>query len=155
AVHMTKQNSGRIINFSSQGAFSPRKSRNLAYGAAKAGVMGFTARLCTELKPYNITVNCILPSAVTDLFSYERTSSGDNMPLAPSYEADMVAPIVVFLATDEAQDITGKYIYSGGGDLCIYPAPFNVASSHAFIRKPGKWTADEIGGVIPSVLGLD
>ncbi|MFC1918908.1 SDR family NAD(P)-dependent oxidoreductase [Chloroflexota bacterium] len=151
--HMMKQKSGRIINFSSRGAFFT-SGRNFAYSSAKAGVMGFTVALSNEFKDYNITANCILPSAVTQLFPQEKTKTSSNMPLASDYSPEFVAPIVVYLATDEAKEITGQFIYAGGEDLCIYAAPFVVPPAHAFIRKAGKWTVDELIEAIPPLAGL-
>ncbi len=157
ALHMVKQKSGRIINFSSRGAFAGRGGGNVAYSTAKAGVIGFTVALSTELKDYNITVNAIFPRAMTDLFPQERRREnykGDRMPFTSQVDADFVAPIVVYLATDEAKDITGQFIYAGGGDICIYPPPLKEATAHSFIRKTGKWTIEELSGVVHSILGL-
>ncbi|MFC1918828.1 SDR family NAD(P)-dependent oxidoreductase [Chloroflexota bacterium] len=151
--HMVKQKSGRIINFSSRGAFS---GSNTAYGTAKAGVIGFTIALSNELKNHNITVNALFPRAITDLFPHERSRGpNDHIPLPFAAGAEFVAPLVVFLATDEASDITGQFIYAGGGDICIYPAPLKMLDGHRFIRKAGKWTVDEINEVVHPVLGLE
>lgn len=152
-MEMTKQKSARIINFSSRGAFFG--VHNLAYATVKAGIMGFTAMLSRELKEYGITVNAILPSAVTQLFPGDiRPRMGDNMPSILSPQPDFVAPIVVYLATEDAKNITGQFIYVAGGDICIYTEPLQLATAHKFIRKPGKWTPDELGEVVPSMLGL-
>lgn len=152
-LEMMKQKSGRIINFSSRGATIGGGSA--VYSTAKAGILGFTSALAADLKEFNITVNAILPSAVTGLFPWAKKRMEDNLPVASSTEADYVAPMVAYLATDEAQGITGRFIYASGGDICIYPRPLLLpGDSTVFIRKPGKWTIDEIGQVIPQLLGL-
>lgn len=74
-VEMIKQKSGgRIINFSSIAGFSFANIPffNIAYATAKAGIVGFTAKLSGELKEYGITVNGIFPSALTKGFPDPR-----------------------------------------------------------------------------------
>ena len=79
----------------------------------------------------------------------------ENVPVSLFMDPDFVAPIVVFLTTDEAQDITGRYFYASGGDLCIYAQPLQLpGGAHIFTRKIGKWTIDELSEVIPPLLGL-
>jgi NAD(P)-dependent dehydrogenase (short-subunit alcohol dehydrogenase family) len=152
-LEMIKQKSGRIINFSSRGATVGGGSP--VYSVAKSGILGFTSAVAADLKEFNITVNAILPSAVTGLFPWAKKRMEDNIPVALSTEPDYVAPMVVYLATDAAQGITGRYIYASGGDICIYPQPLLLPSaSPVFIRKPGKWTVEEIGQVVPQLLGL-
>ena len=65
-----------------------------------------------------------------------------------------VAPTIVYLATDEAKDINGQYMYVCGGDVCIYSKPFQIqAKPHTLIRKTtGKWTIDELNEVIPPIV---
>jgi NAD(P)-dependent dehydrogenase (short-subunit alcohol dehydrogenase family) len=153
ALEMAKRKNGRIINFSSRGSFYGSMG-SLAYGTAKAGILGFTAMLAKTLREFNITVNCILPSADTQLFPGPRGNLGDNMPLPQIVNPDMLAPVVVYLATDAAKDITGQFIYASGGDICIYNEPFQMTTGHRFLRKPGEWTVDELSEIIPRTLGL-
>jgi NAD(P)-dependent dehydrogenase (short-subunit alcohol dehydrogenase family) len=149
---MVKQKSGRIINFSSRAATVGGGSA--VYSTAKAGILGLTSALSADLKEFGITVNAILPSAVTGLFPWPKKPMEDNLPVASSTEPDYVAPVVVYLATDEARGITGRYIYTSGGDICIYPQPLRLpAESPMFLRKMGKWTVDELGQVMPQLIG--
>ena len=169
--HMMQQKSGRIINFSSRAAFAggaplPGKNAPLpppgtrgpaggaVYSTAKAAILGFTLSLSGGLKPYGITVNAIVPSADTKLFP-GKTRPKDSMPSSLCLEPDHVAPIVAYLATDEADGITGRFIYASGGDLCIFARPLQLpGDTHMFIRKIGKWTIDELSQVVPPLLGL-
>ena len=154
---MKKRKSGRIINFSSRAAVFG--SPNAAYSTAKAGVLGFTACLSVELKKYGITANAIIPSAETATFSRPLdkldemgVGVGDGMPVTSLRDPEYVAPIVVYLATDEAKDITAQFIYSSGGDICVYARPFKLPGPHMFIRKDGKWTIDELGKVLRTLI---
>ena len=154
---MIKQQSGRILNFSSRAAVFG--APNAAYATAKGAILGFTINLAVELKKYGITANVIIPSAETETFSRPLNTLGDlgfglgdNMPVTPVRDPDYVAPIVVYLATDEAKDITGQFIYASGTDVCIYAKPFQLPGPHMFIRKDGKWTVDELGRIIPTLI---
>ena len=154
---MIKKNSGRIINFSSRSATFG--APNAAYATAKAAVLGFTSAISMELKKYGITANVIIPSAQTANFSRPLNTLAaqghgltDNMPITPVRGPEYVAPIVVYLATDEAKDVTCQFIYSSGGDICIYAKPFQLPGPHMFIRKDGIWTVDELARVLPTLL---
>jgi 3-oxoacyl-[acyl-carrier protein] reductase len=155
ALEMIKQKTGRIINISSRAA-AGGGSGNVAYCAAKAGILGFTSALSKELKEYGITVNAILPSANTKLFPYKGRKYKTAYPNPISVEPDYVAPIIVYLATDEAQGITDRFIYACGGDLCIFARPLQlITETSMFVRNANKWTIDELSQVIPPLLGLD
>ncbi len=158
-AEMVKQKSGRIINMSSRsasgGAGDPAyKGGSLAYCTVKAGILAFTTALSGEFKDQGITVNAVLPSADTKLFPGTKRGAL-NIPDAQWMDPDYVAPIVTYLATDEAKDITGKFFYAAGGDICIFPSLLQIPNpGHIFIRKTAKWTVDELSEVIPTFLGL-
>src|SRR5262249_2176582 len=150
AKRMVEQKSGTIVTFSSRGAFM---GGGPAYATVKAGIMGFTASLARGLKQHGITVNCIMPSAVTQLFptTGARTMMGWS---APNWEApDYTAPVVVYLATDEGKNITGQYIYASGGDIGFFPQPLQIQGATSLVRKYGKWTLDEIHEAISPLIG--
>jgi NAD(P)-dependent dehydrogenase (short-subunit alcohol dehydrogenase family) len=147
---MIKQKSGRIINITSIAAWPPMlgPGPSIAYGTAKAGILGFTKMLSLEMKEHGITVNAISPAATTKLFPDTQRIIGGTQ----TYDPEFVAPIIVYLATDEAKDITGQIIYSGAGDLCIYSPPMTMPGAHQYIHKMGKWTVDELVELIPRMI---
>jgi NAD(P)-dependent dehydrogenase (short-subunit alcohol dehydrogenase family) len=143
--YMIKQKSGRIINMSSPAATGG--GGNPAYAAVKAGILGFTSALSMELHQYGITANALLPSAETKLFSGPR--SIPTVPDPETIDAAYVAPIVLYLATDEAGKITNRFFYAAGGDIIILPPLFQLTNtSHLFLRRPGKWTIDSLGNAL-------
>jgi len=151
---MIKQKSGRIINISSRAAALGAAS--LAYNTAKAGILGFTSMLAAEQKENGITVNAVLPSAETKLFPGPAPSIGDNMPISSERGPEYVAPLIVFLATDEAVSITGRYIYISGGYVCVYARSLVLpGDAHMLLRKPGKWTVEELGEALLPIIGQD
>jgi NAD(P)-dependent dehydrogenase (short-subunit alcohol dehydrogenase family) len=151
---MIKQKSGRIINFSSICSLFGFRGGAPSYNVVKAGILGLTASLADGLKEHGITVNAIIPEAVTQLFPFkDRKGQGDNMLMPQWMEPDYVAPIVAYLATDEAQYINSRFIHAAGGDICIYGQPFQIGGdTHILIRKMGKWTIDELHQALSDVL---
>ncbi len=118
---MSKQNDdgkpvmGRIINTSStSGIYGNVGQTN--YGAAKAGIAAFTIIAARELSRIGVTVNAISPSAYTRMTDNLREySEEDKQVRDPSW----VSPTVVYLASEEAQDITGRVIQAGAGMVAV------------------------------------
>ena len=151
AREMVKQKSGgSIITFASRGAFPFFGASGTSYAVAKAGILGFTTALSQELKKYDIRVNAICPNASTPLFPSTDPRGGMGIPRTLSLDPSDIAPMIVYLTTDAAKNITGQFIYAAGGDFCIFDRPLQPK---LYIRKIGKWTVDELGDVIPA-LGL-
>jgi NAD(P)-dependent dehydrogenase (short-subunit alcohol dehydrogenase family) len=146
---------GRIITFSSRGAFF---GPTPAYAAAKGAVMAMTAALSADLSARGITANCVLPSATTQLFPGDDASARTfgGVAAAESLNPNDIAPLIVYLATPWAGQITGRFIYAAGGDICVYPLPTSVGGGGTtYLRKPGgRWTVDEIADVLPAVIGV-
>jgi len=149
---MIKQKSGRIINISSRSAALGAAS--LPYSTAKAGILGFTSMLSAEQKENGITVNAILPSAETKLFPGPAPSIGDNMPISSMRGPEYVAPLIAFLSTDEAQGITGRYIYISGEYICVYARALILpGDAHILLRSTGKWTIEELREALLPIIG--
>jgi NAD(P)-dependent dehydrogenase (short-subunit alcohol dehydrogenase family) len=104
----------RVINTSSpSGLFGNVGQVN--YGAAKAGIVGFTLIAAQELQRYGVTVNAIAPNARTRMteaaFGEIPVPEDGFDPADPGNNS----PIVVALCADEAQDITGQVFFVYGG----------------------------------------
>ncbi|NRA04090.1 MAG: SDR family NAD(P)-dependent oxidoreductase [Myxococcales bacterium] len=107
----------RLINTSSvSGIYGNPGQTN--YGAAKAGIAGFTIIAARELGRYGVTVNAIAPGALTRL-------TEDLMPGEISDEERdrrsprWVAPLVTWLASSESSDVTGRVFESSGRILSV------------------------------------
>jgi NAD(P)-dependent dehydrogenase (short-subunit alcohol dehydrogenase family) len=102
----------RVINTSSpSGVFGNVGQTN--YGAAKAGIAGFTIIAAQELGHYGVTVNCLAPNARTRMT--EETFEMGERPVGfdPLDPANM-SPVVVALCADDAQEITGQVFHVWG-----------------------------------------
>ncbi len=136
--HMVPRRSGCIINVSS-GSQSGLLLRAV-YGASKGGVSSFTYNLAMELAPYNIRVNAISPLAHTRMW---------DAPEARRFPADKVAPVVVFLASDDASYVTGQVVRLEGDTLGLFSHPEPV---HPVILKSG-WTLEDLRKYFRGTLG--
>jgi hypothetical protein len=68
--------------------------------------------------------------------------------------ADFIAPIIVYLATDDARNITGQTFYACGGDVCIFDRPLQMTGPIKFIRTQGKWNIEDLSTVIPGLISV-
>jgi NAD(P)-dependent dehydrogenase (short-subunit alcohol dehydrogenase family) len=106
---------GRVINTSSpSGVFGNVGQSN--YGAAKAGIAGFTIIVAQELQRYGVTVNCLAPNARTRMTEETFDMSAPDDGFDPLDPANM-SPLVVALSADEAQSITGQVFHVWGGAI--------------------------------------
>ena len=116
---MIKNRSGRIISITSVvGAMGNAGQSN--YGAAKAGIIGFTKSLAREVGVRGVTVNAIAPGFIetdmTDSLPDEQKEAlAGQIPMGRLGTADEVAQSVLFLAGDGGSYITGQTLHVNGG----------------------------------------
>ncbi len=112
---------GKIINITSQAGIFGGMGRS-AYSSAKAGILGFTKAISRELAPYSICVNAVAPLAETRRLDAIPAPIKDAMMAKWASESSIgklgspedVAPVIVFLASDEASYVSGQYIIVSG-----------------------------------------
>jgi 3-oxoacyl-[acyl-carrier protein] reductase len=119
--HMMKMRSGRIINISSVVGISGNAGQT-NYSASKAGIIGFTKSLAKEVASRNILVNAVAPGFIktdmTDILKNDvKEDIAKNIPLKRLGDAQDVANVVKFLASNDSSYITGQVINVDGGML--------------------------------------
>jgi NAD(P)-dependent dehydrogenase (short-subunit alcohol dehydrogenase family) len=131
---------GRVINTSSpSGVFGNVGQAN--YGAAKAGIAGFTVIAAQELARYGVTVNCIAPNARTRM-TEETFEMGEPTEGFDPLDPENMSVVVVALAADEAQHITGQVLHVWGGAVNA----LRGWSAGELFDAPEGWSADALLG---------
>ncbi len=140
----------RIVNFSSvSGLYGNFGQAN--YGAAKAGIAGFSRVLSLELAKYACTVNTISPGALTRMTIPLRENRGESVDDS-DIEAggpQHVAPIVVWLAGEESAGITSEIFHTGRGGVAIMQQPRVIKQ---FRKREGLWSLSELDQVVPELI---
>ena len=155
SILMRQQRYGRIINFSSISGLGGLPGQ-ANYGAAKAGIAGFTRVVARDLGRYGVTCNAIAPGAATRMTATvpaataqlrQRAGTAPVAPppsrestVPPMREPEYVAPMTVYLATDAAWNINGKIFYVAGGRISLA----HEETAMRQISKQGMWTVDEL-----------
>lgn len=129
--YMKQQQYGKIVMVSSLAAAGSRGRVN--YASAKAGVQGMTKALAIELGPYGINVNAVAPGFIdTDMSEVSRASAKirgienfdefkqafiQKNPIRRVGKPEDVAGVIAFLASREADYVTGQVIYVTGSPV--------------------------------------
>ncbi|HXX48871.1 MAG TPA: SDR family NAD(P)-dependent oxidoreductase [Myxococcota bacterium] len=147
-IRETNRQGCRIICFSSvSGLFGNFGQSN--YGAAKAGIAGFARVLALELAKYGCTVNTISPGAATRMTIPLMEGRGVKPNLEdPLVGPQQIAPVVSWLASPQAQELTAQIIHVSRGQVAIMQQP---ALIRAF-KTEHLWTQDDLDRVIPALL---
>ena len=123
----------RIINTSSvSGIYGNTGQTN--YGAAKAGIAAFTVIAARELKRYGVTVNAIGPQALTRMTEGLRERTDEQKA---AMHPGRVSPAVVWIASLESSDFTGRLVEAGSGLLAIAEG-WHRGPTHAPEEDPTK-----------------
>jgi NAD(P)-dependent dehydrogenase (short-subunit alcohol dehydrogenase family) len=121
---MKAQQRGKIVNLASVAGRGISDTSSSAYAAAKGGIIAFTKKLGRELGPYNINVNAIAPSlTLTERLQPvwdkrtpdQQQAEIDRTPLRRVARAADQAKVICFLASSEADFVTGVTIDVTGG----------------------------------------
>ena len=122
---MKKQRHGKIVNLASIAGRGLSASSSSAYAAAKGGIIAFTRKLAFELGPYNVNINAIAPSkTLTERIRPrwnqqspdDQRAEIDRTPLRRIAEAPDQAKVICFLASSDADFVTGVTIDVTGGN---------------------------------------
>ena len=147
-IRETDRRGCRILNFSSvSGLFGNFGQSN--YGAAKAGIAGFSRVLALELAKYECTVNTISPGAATRLTIPLMEGRGDAAPEDDwTRGPEQIAPVCTWLASDTARDVTGQIFNVMRGTLGIMQQPAVIRSFQA----SHLWTLADLDRAMPELV---
>ena len=138
----------RVINTSS-GAGLQGSVGQATYSAAKAGIAGLTLVAASELAPYGVTVNALAPSARTRMTA---DAFADKMAVpAGGFDAmdpANVAPVVAWLASVDAGDVTGRVIEVEGGRICLEQGWRHGPTA----ERGARWPAADVGAAVRELI---
>ena len=143
AAVMRKQESGALVGFTS-GAFQGSVAQ-ANYAAAKGGIVSLVRSAAVGLHRYGVTANAIAPVA--------RTRMSANVPseLAEMGDAEDVAPMVVYLLSDQAKHVTGQVYTVVGSKIAVWNQPAEVRAMWA----EGRWTPEQIAERLDDNVGQE
>lgn len=149
-----QQRSGRIINTSSAAGLGVTFGQ-ANYGAAKEGIVGFTRQVARDMGRYGVTCNAIRPNAGTRLtLSDELKAAWKKAGMEAAIEQmehmkpEDIAPLVVWLASDDAANVNGRTFFVQTGRVSLYSEPVEEKT----MVKVGGWTIDELFNFMPTTL---
>jgi NAD(P)-dependent dehydrogenase (short-subunit alcohol dehydrogenase family) len=144
---MKEKGYGRIINITSSAGLRGNFGQT-NYSAAKAAIAGMTLTWAIELGKYGITVNAMAPSGVTRMTTGLLSADPEKIP--PEMDPSLNAPMIAFLASEQAGHVNGQVVGRRGYTFTIFQQYKIIAG----MSQPGGWTADDVAKQFDTVLGL-
>ena len=158
ATHFRKQESGAMVHISSaSGLIGNFGQAN--YSAAKLGITALSKSIALDMQRYNVRSNCIAPFAWSRMTSSIPASTPEQQARLEKIKVmtpDKNAPLAVFLASDQAKDVTGQVFGTRNNELFLFSSPKPFRSIH----HDGGWTPEQIAEIAlpalkPSFMPLD
>jgi NAD(P)-dependent dehydrogenase (short-subunit alcohol dehydrogenase family) len=145
APYFKQQKSGRFINFTSTSGLIGNVGQ-ANYSAAKLGIVGLTKSTAIDMARYNVTANAIAPFAWSRLVGTKPTKTeeqkervGKIQKMAPQ----LIAPMVAYLASEDASDITGQIFGVRGKEVFLFSQPRPIRSAY----NAEGWTVESLAGL--------
>lgn len=150
APYMKEQKSGRFINFTSTTGLIGQVGQ-VNYGTAKAGIVGLTKNTALDLERFNVTANLICPFAYTRLVGTIETDDPAKQARVEKFKRmtpDKIAPLVVYLASDQAQEVNAQIFGVRGNEITLFSQIRPIRNMHL----DNGWTPETIGEIfVPAV----
>ncbi len=148
-----RQRSGRIVNTSSIAGLGLTIGQ-ANYASAKEGIVGLTRMVARDMGPLGVTCNAIRPNAATRLTlsdelkaSWTKSGMEQAVRQLEQMRPEDIAPLVVFLSSDQAAGINGRVFLVQTGRISLYSEP----AEEKVVTSSSAWTIDEMFNALPKI----
>lgn len=145
APYFKEQKSGRFVHFTSTSGLIGNVGQ-ANYAAAKLGIAGLSKITALDMARYNVSSNCVAPFAWSRLIGSiptetekEKARVDKLKQLSPAH----IAPLVAFLSSDEAADVSGQIFGVRGKEIIVFSQPRPVRS----VYNSEGWSIDSISAI--------
>jgi NAD(P)-dependent dehydrogenase (short-subunit alcohol dehydrogenase family) len=151
AAHFREQNAGAFVHMTStSGLIGNFGQAN--YMAAKLGIMGLSRGIALDMQRFNVRSNAVAPFAWTRMIdSIPATSEEDKRRIERFQQMtpEKIAPLVVYLASDRAEGISGQVFAVRNNEIFLFNQPRPIRSLH---RSDG-WTPEKLDQQLKGAFG--
>jgi NAD(P)-dependent dehydrogenase (short-subunit alcohol dehydrogenase family) len=151
ASHFREQNSGAFVHMTSTSALVGNFGQ-ANYMAAKFGIVGLSRAIALDMQRFKVRSNCIAPFAWTrmiDSIPAETEEEKRRVERIQQMTPEKIAPLVVYLASDRAEGITGQIFGVRNNEVFLFNQPRPVRTLH---RSDG-WTAETLDAQLKGAFG--
>jgi NAD(P)-dependent dehydrogenase (short-subunit alcohol dehydrogenase family) len=151
AAHFREQNSGSFVHMTSTSALVGNFGQ-ANYMAAKYGIVGLSRAIALDMQRFKVRSNCIAPFAWTrmiDSIPAQSEAEKRRVALFQEMTPEKIAPLVVYLASDRAEGITGQIFGVRNNEVFLFDQPRPVRTIH---RSDG-WTPEKLDAQLKGALG--
>jgi NAD(P)-dependent dehydrogenase (short-subunit alcohol dehydrogenase family) len=146
AAHFREQNSGAYVHMTStSGLIGNFGQAN--YMAAKLGIAGLSRGIALDMARFKVRSNCIAPFAWTRMIDSIPAQTEEEKKRVARFQQmtpEKIAPLVVYLASDRAEGITGQIFSVRNNEIYLFSQPRPIKTIH----KADGWTPDAIDGAL-------
>jgi NAD(P)-dependent dehydrogenase (short-subunit alcohol dehydrogenase family) len=151
ATHFREQNSGAFVHMTSTSALVGNFGQ-ANYMAAKFGIVGLSRAIALDMQRFKVRSNCIAPFAWTRMIDSIPAESEEEKRRVERFREmtpEKIAPLVVYLASDRADGITGQIFGVRNNEVFLFSQPRPVRTIH---RSEG-WTAEKLDQQLKGAFG--
>jgi NAD(P)-dependent dehydrogenase (short-subunit alcohol dehydrogenase family) len=142
AAHFRQQESGAYVHFTSTtGLVGNLGQAN--YGAAKLGIVALSKAIALDMRRYNVRSNCVSPFAWSRMIGSIPTDTPEQQARVEKLKRmtpEKIAPMVVFLASDAAKDVSGQVFGVRNNEIFLFSQPRPLRS----VQRGEGWTPEMI-----------
>jgi NAD(P)-dependent dehydrogenase (short-subunit alcohol dehydrogenase family) len=151
ATHFREQNSGAFVHMTSTSALVGNFGQ-ANYMAAKFGIVGLSRAIALDMQRFKVRSNCIAPFAWTrmiDSIPAETEEEKRRVERFQQMTPEKIAPLVVYLASDRAEGVTGQIFGVRNNEVFLFSQPRPVRTLH---RSDG-WTPEALDAQLKGAFG--